>query len=93
MDKKFIINVNELKTKMNPIFKIVFILPFEIVIYIFNYIYIAILTSYFKINIQPEIIIDSVNFKTDINIEYTKNYEIIDLDNINNLSDSDTDQE
>ena len=93
MDKKFIINVNELKAEMNPIFKILFVLPFEIVIYIINYIYIAIITSYFKINIQPEVIIDSVKFNTDINIEYTKNSELLDSDNINNLSDSDTDQE
>lgn len=93
MDKKFIINVNELKAEMNPIFKIIFVLPFEIVIYIINYIYIAILTSYFKISIQPEVIIDSVKFNTEINIEYTKNSELLDSDNINNLSDSDTDQE
>lgn len=93
MDKKFIINVNELKAEMNPIFKIIFVLPFEIVIYIINYIYIAILTSYFKINIQPEVIIESVKFNTEINIEYTKNSELLDSDNINNLSDSDTDQE
>ena len=93
MDKKFIINVNELKAEMNPVFKVIFVLPFEIVIYIINYIYIAILTSYFKINIQPEVIIDSVKFNTDINIEYTKNSELLDSDNLNNLSDSDTDQE
>lgn len=71
MNNKFIINVNDIKIQMNPIFKIIFVYPLEIFLYLFNYIYIAILTTYFKIGIQPDIIINNVKFNTDINIEYS----------------------
>lgn len=73
MNNKFIINVNDIKIQMNPIFKIIFVYPLEIFLYLFNYIYIAILTTYFKIGIQPDIIINNVKFNTDINIEYSTN--------------------
>ena len=70
MKKKFSINVLELKDKMNPIIKYVLFYPMELIIYIFNYIYIAILTSYFRVGLEPEITIDKVHFDTQINIDY-----------------------
>ena len=86
MNNKLTINVNELKTDMNPLFKVVFIYPLELFLKLFNYIYIAILTTYFKIGVKPEIIIESVKFKTDIDIKYSKNLSDSDSD-----SDTDTD--
>ena len=70
MHNKFNIDVNNLKSQMNPIFKIIFVYPLEILIYLINYLYIAILTTYFKLGINPDIVIESANFKTNININY-----------------------
>jgi hypothetical protein len=71
MHNKFTIDVNNLKLQMNPIFKIIFVYPLEILIYIINYLYIAILTTYFKLGVNPDIVIETANFKTNISIKYT----------------------
>ena len=78
MNNKFTIDVSKLKSEMNPLFKIIFVYPLEMIIYVINYIYIAILTTYFKIGIKPEIIVESAKFDTNINIEYTINNSKLD---------------
>ena len=89
MNNKFTININELKMQMNPLFKIIFVYPLELFLYLFNYMYIAVLTTYFRLGIKPEITIDYVKFNTDIDIEYSTNqYDSEDSD-----SDSDFDHD
>ena len=60
-------------------------------LYIFNYFYIAILTTYFKIGVKPEIIIEKVNFRN-IDINYSINPDFNQEDN-NLISDSSDDEE
>ena len=84
MNNKFTINVKDLKMQMNPLFKIIFVYPLEFVIYLINYLYIAVLATYFRLGIKPEITIEQVKFDTDINLKYCIN---------ESDSDSDTDDD
>ena len=73
MNNKFTINATELKSQMNSVFKYTLVYPIELILHLFNYFYIAILTTYFKIGVRPEIIVESVNFNTNIDIDYSIN--------------------
>ena len=64
VDKKFTINVKELKKNMNLPIKILFFLPIEFCIKIVNYIYIALITTYFRLGLKPNIYIQKINFHT-----------------------------
>ena len=80
MKKNFSINVNELKKEMNPLAKYLLIYPIETLIFMINYIYAAIITTYFRLAMKPEISIDHVKFNTQINIDYSINCDLTDKD-------------
>ena len=76
-DKKFTVNVKELKNNMNFFLKYFIFIPIEISIKIVNYIYISLITSYFKYGIKPNISIEKVKFHTDIYIIFKNIEEVI----------------
>ena len=80
MKKKFSINVKDLKKEMNPLAKYILIYPIETFIFIINYIYAAVITSYFRIAMKPEISIDHVKFNTQIDIDYSTNCDLTEED-------------
>ena len=63
-------------------FSKLFFLPFEFIIKIFNYIYIALLVAYFRFSLKSNIKIDKVSFDTDINIIFIN--KDLSLNNLNN---------
>jgi len=87
MSEKLTVNVNELKKNMGFLSKI-FFLPFELIIKIFNYIYIALLVAYFRFSLKSNIKIDRVSYNTDINIIFINKDSLLNDLVKNNISES-----